>query len=307
MDNEARRTLVVSYGMGLDSTAMLVEMHNRGIRPDLVLFSNTGAEKPETYAYLDIIDAWLVKVGFPTVTVVSYDPPRAPYTDLESKCLANETMPSIVFNPRTKHSCALVFKRDAMVKYLKGWKPGLAAIGRGERIVKAVGYDDSAADRKRRTRADAKTEKMRLKVLERTDVGKRPLAEMWEAAHCDFWYPLADWGLDRAALTKIIEAAGLPVPVKSACFFCPASKPEEVVELKLKHPDLYRRAVEMERRAYEGKHARKRRAAGLSVIPGLGIGGWAWAWLADCNDPAAAKAAIKEHGASVSEDDALRP
>ncbi len=42
--------LVVSYGVGLDSTAMLVEMHNRGMRPDLILFSDTGGEKPETYA-----------------------------------------------------------------------------------------------------------------------------------------------------------------------------------------------------------------------------------------------------------------
>lgn len=33
--------LVVSYGVGVDSTAMLVAMQQRGIRPDLILFADT--------------------------------------------------------------------------------------------------------------------------------------------------------------------------------------------------------------------------------------------------------------------------
>jgi hypothetical protein len=292
---ENARKLVVSYGLGLDSTAMLVEMNNRGIRPDLILFSDTGAEKPETYAYLDVMDEWLARVGFPEVTRVAYQPVRAPYTTLEEKCLANETLPSLAFGG---HSCALVFKRDVMVKYLKGWKPGLAAVGRGEKMLKAIGYDDSRADRKRRAKADRGTDRIRLKVIEREAAGKAPLSDQWEAAHCDFWYPLQDWGLERDDLAAIIRAAGLPVPVKSACFFCPASKPEEVVELKLTHPDLYKRAVAMERGAREGKH-------GLTEKAGLGMGGWAWEWLADCTDPAAAKAVIAEHGAKIK--DGLRP
>ena len=41
--------LVVSYGMGVDSTAMLIGMAQRSIRPDLILFADTGGEKPETY------------------------------------------------------------------------------------------------------------------------------------------------------------------------------------------------------------------------------------------------------------------
>src|SRR5262249_31380661 len=44
--------LVVAYGAGVNSTAMLVEFARRGIRPDLVLFADTSAEKPETYEYL---------------------------------------------------------------------------------------------------------------------------------------------------------------------------------------------------------------------------------------------------------------
>jgi hypothetical protein len=47
--------LVVAYGLGVNSTAMLVEFARRSITPDLILFADTGGEKPETYAYLPTI------------------------------------------------------------------------------------------------------------------------------------------------------------------------------------------------------------------------------------------------------------
>jgi len=51
--------LAVAYGLGVDSTAMLVEFAHRGIRPDLILFADTGnrrrlhvkpAKKPKPFA-----------------------------------------------------------------------------------------------------------------------------------------------------------------------------------------------------------------------------------------------------------------
>jgi len=50
--------LVVAYGLGVDSTAMLIEFTHQGIRPDLILFADTGGEKPETYAYLAVIQEY---------------------------------------------------------------------------------------------------------------------------------------------------------------------------------------------------------------------------------------------------------
>jgi len=290
-----RPLLVVSYGIGVDSTAMLVEMHNRGIRPDLILFSDTGGEKPETYAYLAVINTWLLSVGFPTVTIVRYAPARAPYSTLEGKCRANETLPSLAFGG---HSCALVFKRDVMVKYLKTWAPAVAAIAAGEKIIKAIGYDASKADTRRRVKADKVTEKIRLKVIARADRGKAPAADQWETAHCTFAYFLQDWGLERADLAVIIEAAGLPLPCKSSCWFCPAHRPAEVVQLRIDHPELFWRAVAMERGAREGRH-------GLTTKAGLGIGGWAWEWLADCVRPEDAAEHLRKRGATVEE--GLRP
>src|SRR5438128_1023599 len=58
-----------------------------------------------------------------------------------------------------------------------------------------------------------------------------------------YWYPLFEWRLDREDCKRIITAAGLPVPMKSACFFCPASKKHEIVWLQEHHPDLLERAL----------------------------------------------------------------
>lgn len=39
--------------------------------PDWLLFADVGIEKPETYEYLPIFNAWLRDQGWPEVTVVS--------------------------------------------------------------------------------------------------------------------------------------------------------------------------------------------------------------------------------------------
>ena len=50
---------MVSYGGGVNSTALLIGLHQHRIPVDLILFADTGAEHPHTYAYLDVMDRWL--------------------------------------------------------------------------------------------------------------------------------------------------------------------------------------------------------------------------------------------------------
>jgi hypothetical protein len=299
-----RELLVVSYGLGLDSTAMLVEMRNRGMRPDLILFADTGAEKPETYAYLPIMQAWLRSVGFPEITVVRFAPTHATYRTLEGKCLTNETMPSLAYG---KHSCALVFKVEVQVKYLRKHAAVRGLLAAGGRVVKCIGYDDSEADRNRRAKADRAVAKKRLVIADKINCGQKPGADLWESQNCDYRYLLQDWNLERTQLAEIIVAAGLPVPCKSACFFCPASQPEEVVQLRLDHPELYARAVAIESLEHTGKHAVKRLAAGETIKHGLGMGNWAWSALANCSDPSQARATLRAAGFKVSKTAVLRP
>ena len=62
-----------------------------------------------------------------------------------------------------------------------------------------------------------------------------------------------DWGWDRAACKQAISDAGLPIPVKSACFMCPASKKQEIENLP---SDLYQLSVDLEANYRDGKHWR---------------------------------------------------
>jgi hypothetical protein len=79
-----------------------------------------------------------------------------------------------------------------------------------------------------------------------TLMSSKPSASM---QNFHYWYPLMDWGFDRERCKQIIANAGLPVPVKSAWWFCPASKKHEIAWLQEHHPELLERALEIERNA----------------------------------------------------------
>ena len=59
-------------------------------------------------------------------------------------------------------------------------------------------------------------------------------------------YPLIDRRITRQGCIEIIEEAGLPVPPRSACFFCPFNSVERWRQLRREHPDLYDKAIALE-------------------------------------------------------------
>ena len=97
MDGPPPAPVVLAYGVGVDSTALLIEKVARGDRIDLVLTADTGVEKPATYAYLDVIRPWMDARGI-RHEIVSYLPKRfkhwPPYYGLLEMCLTNATLPS---------------------------------------------------------------------------------------------------------------------------------------------------------------------------------------------------------------------
>lgn len=263
--------IVVNYGMGVDSTAMLVGLSRGGLRPDLIIFADTGGEKPETYTYLNHINEWLSEVGFPCVTVVRYEPTRSSYNTLEGKCLANESLPSLATGG---HSCALVFKVDVMDKFIKTWQPAVRAWEQGLKVIKLIGYDAGSRDKKRREKADRSAQKPCSSPAAQAKKNR-------DQKRYQYIYPLQTWGIDRDSCKQLIKSVALEVPVKSACFFCPASTKAEIIALRDTHPDLYARAVNMEQRALNGKHTVKRLAEGKRVTcKGLGRQ-FAWSSLAN--------------------------
>lgn len=60
-------------------------------------------------------------------------------------------------------------------------------------------------------------------------------------------HPLIERGIDREKCRAIIAGAGLEVPPKSSCFFCPFQRKYRWLDLYKFHPDLFDRAAELER------------------------------------------------------------
>lgn len=241
-DALAGRPVVACFGAGVDSTAMLVALREAGIRPDVITFANTGGEKPETIAHVDLMNGVLEEWGWPRVSVCAKRPlEKTGYTDLFGNCYANETLPSIAFGMK---SCSVKWKQIPQDQFLKGVKSGPnaapphpaweRAVATGQRIVKLIGYDCGPADTRRSKR------------LTGSD------------GDFDYFYPLQAIGWAREHCVGAIAAAiGPPaVPVKSACFFCSASKQWELYWLAAYHPELFERALDLERRALTGKHSR---------------------------------------------------
>jgi hypothetical protein len=257
---------------------MLVEFAQRGIRPDLILFADTGGEKPETYRYMPVIQAYLKRVKFPPVVTVRYEPKTATYRTLEEQCLATGTLPSLAYGGK---SCSIKYKVQPQNKLITATYPPAEFVGKGKRVVRAIGFD---ATEGRRTYAgvvkaiglDAGEQHRLTWAKPKPDGEKKPGREAWlDANFFCYWYPLhSDWRMDRAACERAIRGAGLPVPVKSACYFCPASKKPEIVALGVRHPELLKRALAIEANAKPN----------LTSVVGLGRS-FAWAdFLADLND-----------------------
>lgn len=209
--------VVASFGGGVNSSAMLIGMVERQEKCDLILFADTGGEKPHTYEHVLEFSKWLKFVGMPEITIV-----RSPNETLEQSCLKLKVLPSVAYGFKT---CSQRFKREPQEKFLRGYlrthgqTNGGTDSSNGEvgETTWLLGFD---ADEPQRARDIA---------------GNR--------------YPLIEWGWGRSECVEAIQRAGQKVPDKSACFFCPSSKKHEIMELRRIYPDLAKRAVAMEKNA----------------------------------------------------------
>lgn len=225
--------VMAAYGAGTNSTAMLIACVKLREPVDLILFADTGGEKPETYVYVKRFSDWLADHGYPEIITV-----KAPNRTLEEDCLNRKTLPSVAFGFKT---CSQRFKGEPQDKFVRNWEMALKAWGRGEKVTKLIGYD-----------AD---EPYRAKPFVSDRYANR--------------YPLIEWDMGRDECVMTIEGAGLPLPGKSSCFFCPNMKEHEIRQLRETSPDLFQRALAMEENAHDT----------LDIVRGLGRT-WSWSDLA---------------------------
>lgn len=237
--------LIVNYGGGTNSTALLVGAVERGIRPDLVVFADTGSEMPHTYRYLEEVSGWLSRVGLPSLTVARWTRSRpgphgerpGDFVPLHVAARRASELPSKAYG---YSGCTTKWKQQPIDREVAANPLVKSAWGRGETVERWIGYD---ADEPHRA------ERMFAKNPQ-PSVGGRVT---WRA-------PLVEWGWGRDECVEAIARAGLSQPGKSSCFMCPAMRKAEIDQLGLEHPDLLRIALEIEDAARPG----------LATVKGLG-------------------------------------
>ena len=241
MQIDDKKIYVAAFGGGTNSSAMLVRWVKENKPLHLVLFADTGAERPETYCHVEKFSRWLARHGYPEIFTVKYTTKNGDVLTLEKRCLNKKMLPSLAYGYK---KCSLKFKVAPQDKYINNWELAKEAWRNGDKVVKLIGYDYGEEHRvlnaitKKKENPDAKYE---------------------------YIYPLYDWKINRTGCIKILKAAGIRKPGKSSCFFCPAMKKREISEMKHKYPQLMQRAINLEKNA---KH-------NLTDIVGLGRN-WSW-------------------------------
>jgi len=224
---------VASYGGGVNSTAMLIGMCQRGDPVDLILFADPGNEKPETYAFIQKFGAWLNAQRMPRIITVRKTTKRpgrvfraGETLTLERYCLGMGTIPSVAYGFKT---CSLKFKREPQEEFIGKWGPARRAWESGQLVSKMIGFD---ADEQHRGQPYSDDKYINQ-------------------------YPLIEWGWGRDECRSAIRSVGLCIPPKSSCFFCPNMKSREIFELRDHHPELLSRALNLEASAnYTGASIR---------------------------------------------------
>lgn len=242
-------TTIIAYGGGTDSTAaILMMMARREPPPHAILNADTGGEQPHTYKHIEVFSEFIQRYGWPPIQIVRRVRRDKTWKSLEQDCLDRGYLPSVAYGWKT---CSQKYKVEPQNKWANNDPTCKAEWKAGRKVTKVIGYN--------------------------FDETKR--ARFGEDEKFKFRYPLIEWGINKAQCVEIIKHVGLPLPGKSACFFCPHAKKPEIIALANKHPELALRALAIEEAG----------AAYSKKVKGLGRR-FAWADV------------LKDHNFAVDED-----
>ena len=211
-----------SYGGGVQSTAALVLAAQGRIDYRTFLFSNVGddSENPATLVYVErYARPFAAAHGLELTTLhrvmVRSGESRTLHGELTREGSKSLKIPVRMSNgaPGTRSCTAdykiLVIARELKRRGASAEHPAVVGIG--------ISVDEIARANNRRCEPHERIE-----------------------------YPLLDLGLRRTDCERIIRDAGLPVPPKSSCYFCPFKRPESWHEMRRTQPDLFEKACQLE-------------------------------------------------------------
>jgi hypothetical protein len=217
-----------SYGGGVQSTAALVLAAQGKIDFPVFLFANVGddSEHPDTLRYVrEVAMPYAAAQGIELVELVKRMQRGARKGEVETLYgrLTREDSRSIPIPLRMSGSGApgnRACTTDFKVRLIAG---ALRKMGANAQSPAHVGLGISIDEFQRMSHDDP------------------------NFPHIHKVYPLIDLRLSRQDCHNIIAAADLPIPPKSSCWFCPYHRIPAWQKLKRETPELFDRAVALER------------------------------------------------------------
>lgn len=212
----------VSYGGGVQSTALLVLAARNEIPHRLMVFANVGdrAENPETIAYFrDHARPFAAEHGIKLVQrrwVDRHGNERDLFDDLwrQKRSLTIPLRDTGGFSPR---KCTERYKIQVVARYLRDHHN--ATVEDPAEVALGISTDE----------------------IQRAKPGvDRGFPWTYKT------YPLLDLGISRPECLRIVADAGLPKPPKSSCWFCPFQSVEQWRQRRRNNPDLWEQAVELD-------------------------------------------------------------
>jgi hypothetical protein len=222
----------ISYGGGVQSTAMLVLAATGRIENcRLALFANVGekAENPATLTY-----------------VRRYSMPYAADRGIELVELERGGKHPDLYDRLTEPGSKFL---GIPIRMDETGKPGRRSCTHDYKMV-VVGREV----KRRGASVDNPADVLIGISTDEVERANKRRAEPYERVR----YPLLELGLSRADCARIITDAGLPVPPKSSCWFCPFHSVANWTTMRTDNPEQFERAAQLEdhltaRRAAAGK------------------------------------------------------
>jgi PP-loop superfamily ATP-utilizing enzyme len=184
--------MYLSYGGGVNSTAMLLLLHDKGWEFESI-YVDHGCDWPETREY--------VKMMAQRLPITMLRPDVQGHSDLYEYCEAYRMIPS-----RVHRWCTSKFKVRTIEKYVD--RP----------CFQLVGFSTDEAHR----------------------------AKLQTGKGIEARFPLLEYEISRDGCLEIIKDHGLPIPIKSGCYFCPFQRVSQWRLLRRKHPELFCKAKRIE-------------------------------------------------------------
>jgi len=99
------------------------------------------------------------------------------------------------------------------------------------------------------------------------DYGEAHRARLGSTKGAENRFPLIEEEIDRQGCKDLIKSHGLPIPMKSGCYICPFQRVGQWKELRRKHPDLFCKAAQLEKRAIEYRISKGKKPLYLTKKP----------------------------------------